>query len=111
VLVDEIAAVVRIDAQDREREGLHDLLQRLEDPLLGLVAHRPVDRPPGCDVGDGEGEAELPGCVATLVADQIDLDEPGHRVVQHRPTLHQAGDHTRPVRRATRSRWLHELRP
>ncbi|WP_200837455.1 hypothetical protein [Ruania rhizosphaerae] len=44
-------------------------------------------RPPGGDVGDGDGEGVgvLSQGVAALVADQIDLDEPRHGVVPLRP--------------------------
>lgn len=41
----------------------HDLLEGLQGPLLGLITHRPVDRLPSGDVGDGQREAELPGAV------------------------------------------------
>src|SRR5664280_3489556 len=51
------------------------LLQRFEDPLLGL-AH-PVDRPPGGDVGDREGEAVCARSVSAVVADQVDRHDPG----------------------------------
>ncbi|WP_188316577.1 hypothetical protein [Solihabitans fulvus] len=38
VVVDELGAVVGVDAQDREREPRGDVLERGQDPLLGLVA-------------------------------------------------------------------------
>jgi len=59
VLVDELAGVVRVDAQDRERERGDDVLEGGEHPPLRLVGHGPVDRPSGRDIGDGQGETEL----------------------------------------------------
>jgi hypothetical protein len=41
-------------------------------------------RPPGGDIGDGEGEAELALGLPALVADQVDLDEPGQAVAPYR---------------------------
>jgi len=77
--------VVRIHPQDRERRDPGEVLQRGEHPPPGLVRHRSVLRPAGGDVGDCQGVAVIPNGVATLVPDQVDLDEPGHRVVPLRP--------------------------
>jgi len=85
MVVDELRSVVGVDPDDRKREDRHDVLEGLEAPLRGLVAHAAVDRPPGCDIGDRERETVLARGVASLVADQVDLDEPGHRVVPLRP--------------------------
>jgi hypothetical protein len=81
VLVDELGAVVRIDAEDGEGKRRSDVLKGLEDPFGGFVPHGPVHRPPGRDVGHGQGEAELPEAVSAFVADQIDLHKPWDRVV------------------------------
>ena len=54
LVVDELAAVIGIDADDGEGEHRSGVLDRFEDPLLGLVAHGPVHRPARGDVGDGE---------------------------------------------------------
>jgi len=54
LVVDELAAVIGIDADNREGEHRGGVLDRFEDPLLGLVAHGPVHRPARGDVGDGE---------------------------------------------------------
>src|SRR5664279_3286817 len=76
-----MVGIIGVDPEQREGHDLRDLLQRCDHPLAGLVAHRPVLGPPGGDVGDGERVAVLTDRVAAFVADQVDLDEPGHRVV------------------------------
>jgi len=68
LVVDELAAVVRVDPADRERQVFHDVGQSREHVYLGLVAHRPVLRPAGGDVGHREGEAELPAGAVALVS-------------------------------------------
>ena len=79
--VDELAAVVRVDAQDGEGELGNDVLEGLEHPDGRLVLDRAVDRPARGDVGDREGETELAARVAPFVADQVDFDEPGRVLV------------------------------
>lgn len=79
--VDELAAVVRVDAQHREREPGHDVLECGQDPFLGFVAYGADLGPAGGDVGDGQGGCELPRGVAALVGDQVDLHEPGPGLV------------------------------
>ena len=46
-------------------------------PFAGLVGHAAGLRPAGGDVGDGQRPGVLTGGVAAVVADQVDLDEPG----------------------------------
>ncbi|GAP55824.1 hypothetical protein AHiyo6_23890 [Arthrobacter sp. Hiyo6] len=48
-----------------------------DHPLLGLVRHGPVHRPPGGDIRDRQSETELPGRDASFVADKIDSTNPG----------------------------------
>jgi hypothetical protein len=57
--------------------------------FLGLVRDRPVHRPSGRDIRHGQGKAELSGRHAALMPDQINLNEPGHRVVPVRPGPHR----------------------
>jgi hypothetical protein len=83
--VDELAAVVGVDAQHGEREPGHQVFQRGQCPLLGFVADRADFGPAGRDVGDGEGGGEVSGGVAAFVADQVDLHEPGSDIVPIRP--------------------------
>ena len=89
VVIDELRSVVGIDAQDRERHRAGDVVERGEHPFAGLVGHAAVLRPAGGDVGDGQRVGVLTGGVAAVVADQVDLDEPGHRVVPVRPGPHR----------------------
>src|ERR1035437_3706205 len=108
------AAVVAVNPQQRERHDLGDVLQRRDDPLAGLVWHRPVLRPTGGDVGHRQRVGVLTDCVASFMADQVDLHKPGRRVVplcpgpdrdcvlEQRPRLGVAAPpqpHRSPVRR------------
>ena len=77
--------IIGIDADDREREHAHHMLEGFEHPLLGFVLHRAVHRPPGRNVSDRQGKAELTRRVPALMTDEIDLDEPGNCVVPVRP--------------------------
>src|SRR5512144_3279013 len=85
VMIDELRSIVTVYAQDRERHRAGDVVERGEHPFAGLVAHAAVLRPAGGDVGDGQRPGVLTGGVAAVVGDQVDLDEPGHRVVPVRP--------------------------
>jgi len=85
VFVDELRSVVRIDADNREREHRGDVLECLEDPPGGLVPHGPVHRPTGGNVGHCQGEAELTKAVAALMAHQVDFHETRDRVVPFGP--------------------------
>ncbi len=85
MMVDELAAVVGVDAEDRERHDLGDLGQCRYHPFAGHVGHRAVLGPAGGDVSHGQGVGVIPDRVAALVADQVDLDEPWHRIIPLRP--------------------------
>jgi hypothetical protein len=67
--------MIGVDPPDREPQVLRNVGQGREHVHLRFVAHRPILRPPGCDVSHGEGETELPARVATLLIDQVDLHE------------------------------------
>src|SRR6185312_9058446 len=75
VLVDEFAAVVGVDPEQRERQCGLDLDQRGEHVPGGLVAHGADFGRPGGDVGDREGVGELAVGVAALMSDQVDFHE------------------------------------
>jgi len=94
---------VRVDPLDWERELADHLVERLQHPDGRLVRHRPVDRPAGGDVGGGEGEPDFPGRVATLVADQVDLDELGPGVVPLGPGPHRQEPPPAPKRSSPRA--------
>ena len=55
VVVDELAAVVRIRAQQGEGEGLADLVDGAHHPLLALAQEGASGYPPGGDVNGAEG--------------------------------------------------------
>ncbi len=76
LVVDELGAVVRVDAGEREREVGLGGLQGLEDPPLGLVLHRAYLRPARGHIGHVQALAEVPGRVPALVAHEVDLEEP-----------------------------------
>jgi hypothetical protein len=46
VLVNELATVIRIDADDGKPENALEVLKGFEDPFRGLVSRRPIRRPP-----------------------------------------------------------------
>ena len=83
--VDELRSVVGVDAQDREREALGDIRDRVDDVDRSLVRHGSVHGPSRGHVSHGQGEAELAEVVAAFVADQIDLHEPRLILVPFRP--------------------------
>lgn len=59
--------------------------QCFEHVLLRLIAHRPVHRPTGADIGDGQGEAEFAVAVAAFMSHQINLDKSGDHVIPFSP--------------------------
>ncbi len=52
LVVDELTAVIRIDADDGKRKDSQDVLQGREDVFLCLVRHGPVHRPAGRNIRD-----------------------------------------------------------
>ena len=81
LVVDELRAVVGIEAQQREGQRRPDLYERLEAPPLGLVAERADLGPTGCHAGEIEGLAELAAGIPAVVGDEVDLAEPRGGVV------------------------------
>src|SRR5665647_2848718 len=77
--------MIAVNPQQRERQDLGDVLQRRDDPLAGLVWHRPVLRPASGDVGHRQRVGVLTDRVASFMADQVDLHKPGRRAVPLRP--------------------------
>ncbi len=68
-MIDDLAAVVGIDAQDREGHGCGDLLERGEHPFTDLVGHAAIFDQLGGDISHREGETVLTGGVAALIAE------------------------------------------
>ena len=76
VVVHELAPVVRMDAQEREREVAANTSQSSEDLLLTLVPHCPGLGPACCHVGDVQGTGILSSGDAALMRHQVYSDEP-----------------------------------
>lgn len=72
-----------------EREPQLQFAQPVGDDPFSFGADGDRLRPPGGDVGGIEGVEEVAIVVASLVADQIDLHEPGFGVVPFPPCLHR----------------------
>src|SRR5215212_10477303 len=89
MVVDELAAIVGVDAQQRERQGRLNLYQGTEHMPGRLVPHAADLGPTSGDVGDGERGGEVAVVVPALVADQVDLDEPGPGLVPVGPGPHR----------------------
>src|SRR5215217_5948653 len=89
VVVDELRAVVGVDTGDVEREPQPQFLQAGGDDALALGAYGDRLGPAGGDIGGVEGVVEGSVVVPAFVADQVDLEESGHRVVPLLPGLHR----------------------
>src|SRR5450830_1151548 len=76
VVVHELAPVLRMDAQEREREVAANTSQSSEDLLLTLVPHCPGLGPACCHVGDVQGTGILSSGDAALMRHQVYSDEP-----------------------------------
>jgi hypothetical protein len=89
MLVDELAAIVGIDAQQRERQHRLDLHQGGKHMPGRLVPHAADLGPTGGDVGDGERGSKVAVVVASFVADQVNLNKTWPLVVPVRPGPHR----------------------
>ena len=87
VVVDELRAVVGMDPGDVEREPETELVQSLGDDPLALGPDGDRFSPAGGDIGRVKAVVELAVVVPALVADQVDLQEAGDRVVPLLPGL------------------------
>ena len=76
MVVHELAPVVRMDAQEREREVAANTSQSCEDLLLTLVSHGPGLGPPCCHIRDVQGAGILSSGDAALMRHQVYSDEP-----------------------------------
>src|SRR6516162_2928783 len=77
VLIDELRAVVGVDAAQAEGQRLPELLQGGLDRGLALAEDGGGLHPRGVDVGQVEGVHELAVAPATRVGDEVDLGKAG----------------------------------
>jgi len=75
VPVHELAPVLRMDAQEGEREVAANVSQCSKDILLTLVPHDPGLGPPCCHVGDVQGAGILSSSNTAFMGHQIHGDE------------------------------------
>src|SRR5664280_3516250 len=75
VPVHELAPVIRMDAQEGEREVAANAFQCSEDMFLTLVPHSSGLGPPCHDVGDVQQEGILSSGYAALMGHQVHSDE------------------------------------
>jgi hypothetical protein len=76
VAVHELASVIRMDAQEREREVAANASQCSKDILLTLVPHGPGLGPPRDDVGDVQGAGIFSPGYTAFMGHQVHGDEP-----------------------------------
>ena len=74
--VDELTAVIRIDAEYREGEQATRLLERVHHAVLTTVQQRQALRPRRRDVGQSEGVQERSVGRSTAMSNQVTLEEP-----------------------------------
>ncbi len=75
LVVEELAAVVRIDALQTKGQIQAHLLEGRDDPRLPFAEHGSSLGPGGVDIREIEGMSELPLRTAARVRDQVDLGE------------------------------------
>ncbi len=73
--VDELAAVVRVDAEQREAEQASRSLKRVHDPVLGLVQKWQTLRPGSGHIGQRERVQKRSFGAATAVRHQVSLQK------------------------------------
>ena len=89
VLVDELRAIVGVDAPERKGQGLAELGEGRLDRALALAEHGGGLDPGGVDVGEVEGVHELALAQAAAMRHEIDLGEAGDG---HVPAIGLEGD-------------------
>ena len=89
VEVDELRAVVGVDAADREGHHRSDVVEGGHDPFERLAGQAAVLGPARGDVGDRQCPGMLARGVAAVMADQVDLDETRYGVVPVGPRAHR----------------------
>jgi hypothetical protein len=75
--VDELGAVVRVDALQAERQGLADLVEGALHAALALAQDGARFGPGGLDVDDVQGVGELASGRGAAMGDEIELGEAG----------------------------------
>ena len=81
VVVDELTAVVGIDAAQRKGKALADILEGFEDVGLSFVFESPCFCPSGSNIGDIEGLGILTKGNAAVVGNKVDFDEAGESFI------------------------------
>jgi len=76
VVVHELAPVVRMDTQEREREVAAYAAQCSDDMSLTLVLHGPGLGPARCHVGDVQGAGILSSSNVAFMRHEVDSDKP-----------------------------------
>jgi hypothetical protein len=74
--IDKLAAIIRIETQQRKGEPHFDLFEGGKYPNLGLVFYRPDLCPPRADVGKVKSLNENTARISSFVGDQIHLHKP-----------------------------------
>src|SRR5450830_364978 len=75
VVVHELAPVLRMDAQEREREAAANTFQGSDNLFLILVPHCPGLGPACCHVGDVQGAGILSSSYTAFMGHQVHGDE------------------------------------
>src|SRR5450756_2934237 len=76
VPVHELGPVLRMDAQEREREAAANTSQGIEDMSLTLVPHGPGLGPACCHIRDVQQEGILSSGYTAFMGHQVHGDEP-----------------------------------
>ena len=76
MVVHELAPVIRMDAQEGEREVAAYAAQCSENMFLTLVPHCPGLSPPRNDIGDVQGAGIFSSSDAAFMGHQVHGDEP-----------------------------------
>lgn len=81
VVIDEFAAVIRVEAQKREREGVFDVFELLQDTVLAFTAHSALFSPSGGNIHRVDRVNEFTRKGAAAMGDGVSLDESGSRLI------------------------------
>ena len=75
VQVEEVRAIVGVEAQQLEGQSIFHLPGRLDYPVRPLVPNRTVGRPSAVDVGIGHAPDEIPIQAASAVGHRVCIQE------------------------------------
>jgi hypothetical protein len=78
-IIDELAPIVRVQDQDRERQVGEDMGEGSNNMDLCTVGHRDDLRPSGTAVRDREGVTMISCCLPSIMTDQVHLQDTGRR--------------------------------